>query len=136
MTSALNDCKTKSSPGLDHVRYTHLKLLSQSNLSPFLKLFNDILKSSKIPNDWNKFEIVPILKKSCDPNNSSSYRPIAKGSTIRKLFERIIKNRLEWRLEAANKLCRFQVGFRRGKSTMDNLLVLWSAVKLAFRSNK
>lgn len=130
----LKGCNTRSSPGIDNIRYTHLSLLDKNNIENITILFNSILQSCVIPDGWNTFQIVPITKKGVEPNLASSKRPIAKGSCIRKWFEAIIKNRLEWYLERSGELSSCQSGFRRGKSTTDNILALWSDIQVAFHS--
>lgn len=131
---SLSGSKKRSSPGLDNIRYTHLLNLNEKNLSNITSLFNECLQSCHIPSGWNTFEVVPICKKGVDPNLASSRRPIAKGSCLRKWFEGIIKIRLEWYLEGRDELDSCQSGFRRGKSTTDNILALWSEVQVAFHS--
>lgn len=130
----LQGCNRRSSPGLDNIRYTHLSSLNKNNIENITALFNSIMNSSSIPESWNIFQIVPITKKGVNPNLSSSKRPIAKGSCIRKWFEGILKNRLEWYLECRGELSPCQSGFRRGKSTTDNILALWSDVQVAFHA--
>lgn len=59
-----------------------------------------------------------------------SYRPIALTSAMCKLMERLAANRLYWHLERSNLLNPLQTGFRRSKSTLDQLLRLHdSAIK-------
>ena len=54
----------------------------------------------------------------------SSYRPIALTSTIEKLLERLIVNRLSWWLEAKSLLSPWQAGFRKRRCTTDQCLRL------------
>lgn len=71
-----------------------------------------------------------------NPHFASSYRPIALISVIRKIFEDIIKKRLEHYLESNSILPSFQYGFRKGLSTQDCVLDLWSHLHLASNSNQ
>ena len=52
------------------------------------------------------------------------------------MFERLLNSLLEWFLESSEKLNEAQSGFRRGRSTKDNIVALWSAIKIAFANKK
>ena len=121
-----------SAPGIDGLRNDHLKNFSVAHKFKLLCMFNEVLRTGNIPYDWFQYQVMPLKKKDGHPNVASSYRSIALVSTLRKLFERMICSRLEWYLESKNKLHHAQSGFRRGRSTSDNVIGLWSAVKLAF----
>ena len=64
----------------------------------------------------------------------SSYRPIALTSTISKLLERLIVNRLSWWLEAKSLLSPWQAGFRKRRCTTDQCLRLSQFVCDGFQS--
>ncbi|KAJ8914857.1 hypothetical protein NQ315_014870 [Exocentrus adspersus] len=70
-----------------------------------------------------------------DPNIPSSYRPIALASCVGKLWENLIKTRVEWTVEQNNLIPEKQYGFRRGKSVTDNLCYITSFVQLGFSRN-
>ena len=59
---------------------------------------------------------------STDPANVGSYRPIALTSTMWKVLERLIANRLSWWLEEHSSLSPWLAGFRNGRSTDDQCL--------------
>ena len=130
-------CTSKNSaPGIDGLRNQHLKNFNNHHKVKLLRMFNDILCRGIIPPDWFQYKIMPLKKKNCSPNSPSSYRSIALASTLRKLFERMICSRLEWFLESNKKFTSVQSGFRRGKSTSDNVITLWSAAQLAISSGE
>ena len=64
----------------------------------------------------------------------SSYCPIALTSTIGKLLERLIVNRLSWWLEAKWLLSPWQAGFRKRRCTTDQCLRLSQFVSHGFQS--
>lgn len=119
-----------TSPGLDGLRNGHLKGLNSENKHVLLIMYNQILASGIIPITWYNYSVIPLKKKLCPSNLSSSYRSIAMASCLRKLFERILNFRLEWFVESEGRLGRCQSGFRKGRSTMDNVVALWSFVSL------
>jgi hypothetical protein len=53
-----------------------------------------------------------------------------------KITEHILKKRLEWYAENNGILAKSQFGFRKGKSTMDNLTVLTTDIRLALSKNE
>ncbi|CAK1595354.1 unnamed protein product [Parnassius mnemosyne] len=76
--------------------------------------------------------IIPILKPDKNPSDGNSYRPIALSSTLCKIMEHLIKNRLEWFVENKGLLAKTQFGFRKGLSTLDSLSVFTSDIRSAF----
>ncbi|GBM07996.1 hypothetical protein AVEN_155122-1 [Araneus ventricosus] len=64
--------------------------------------------------------VVPIYKQRENAQLPDSYRPISLLSSLSKLAEIIILNRLE--AETENKLNPFQFGFRKGLSTTEQLV--------------
>ena len=64
----------------------------------------------------------------------SSYRPIALTSTIGKLLERLIVNRLSWWLEAKSLLSPWRAGFRKRRCSTDQCLRLSQFVSDGFQS--
>jgi hypothetical protein len=66
-------------------------------LCPYLThLFNFSLSSGSFPTPWKKADISPILKKrSADPHDISSYRPVSKLPVLAKLLERIVSAQLQ-----------------------------------------
>ena len=62
-----------------------------------------------------------LLKPDKLPFLTTSYRPISLISSIMKLFERVIEQRLYSHLEQAGFINKHKSGFRRTKSTDDHL---------------
>jgi len=73
-----------------------------------------------------------LLKKGDKPlKNPSSYRPICLLNTVGKLFERLIKRRMEKHLVENDDLNERQFGFRKGRSTMDAMRKVMDVVEAA-----
>ncbi len=113
-----------SSTGPDNIYNRCLKNYTVSLIKHLTKLFNQVLSVGYIPNDWKKAYIILLLKPNKDKQQPSSYRPISLLSCLGKLLEKIIKERLMLVLERRNILPTNQAGFRRGKSTLYNILRL------------
>jgi retron-type reverse transcriptase len=77
-----------------------------------------------------------IPKKDGYSPNPLNYRPISLVSCIGKVVERIINARLMRFLEAFNLISKMQSGFRKGRSTKDNLLFLTQKVTEAMARGK
>ena len=88
------------------------------------------------PQFWRDAVIIQFLKKDKDPQSVDSYRPIALTSTICKLLERMIVNRLSWWLEEHSLLILWQAGFRKSRSTVDQCLRLSQHISDGFQSSE
>ena len=65
--------------------------------------------------------MVPILKPNKNNSLPVSYKPISFLTSLSKVAERVIKNRLDSFLKENNILTDEQFGFRRKYSTVDQL---------------
>ena len=125
-----------SSSGPDKIHYHMLNHLDEESLQTILFLFNKIWKEQLFPAEWRKAIVIPIPKPGKDPQFTINYRPIALTSCLCKLMERMVNQRLMYILEEGNYFTPFQSGFRQGRSTLDNLVKLETAVREAFVSRK
>ena len=73
-----------------------------------------------------------LLKPDKLPSLTTSYRPVSLISSIMKLFERVIEQRLRSHLENIGFLNKHQSGFRRAKSTDDHLFRLSQSIIESF----
>lgn len=118
---ALNSRKN-TTPGLDGFPYVMIKHLHNSCKLVLLDIFNCLWNKQIVPNSWKTQCVIPILKPNKSPNSHNSYRPISLASCIGKLFEQMVKLRLDYFVEKNNILPKFQFGFRKGKSTTDSFV--------------
>ncbi|CAG4941303.1 unnamed protein product [Colias eurytheme] len=125
-----------SAPGLDGIPYSFLTHLGDSALEYYLNIINVVLLTGNIPPQWKEQEVIPVLKPNKNPEEASSYRPIVLSSVLAKIAEHLVKNRIEWYIEHHNSLSKTQFGFRKGKSTMDNLSILTTDIRIAFSDNQ
>jgi len=87
------------------------------------KLMNLVWKEGRMPEDWRKSVIVPIYKRG-DPNLPSNYRGISLLCSAYKIYAELIRKRIEEQAERKGCLPDTQFGFRKKKSTMDNIFIL------------
>ena len=77
----------------------------------------------RIPVDWSKGLIFP-LHKDGDDRDPSNYRGITLLSVVGKLYSSIITRRLSLWCEKESKISDEQCGFRKDRSTIDQLYIL------------
>ena len=101
------------------------------------ELFEKSINSGQLPNTWKHAIITLIPKPNKDHQTVTGFRPISLLSCLSKLLERIINIRLSEYLEKNNLIMPEQCGFRKNRSTIDNLLRFSSDIyKTNIRPNK
>jgi len=113
---ALSNSRPKRSSGPDEIQMSVLKDSAQVMIPLLTKLFNCILKTGIIPYGWKRALVRPVFKKG-DPSDIKNYRPISNLSSISKLFERVLLNRLNILYPAIDGIN--QHGFRANHSTIS-----------------
>lgn len=79
-------------------------------------IINHCLNIAYFPDSWKLAKIIPLIKPNKDPNDVSSYRPIALLSCLGKIFEKVISKFLQTH-NTNNKIIQpFQFGFQPGLS--------------------
>ena len=118
--------------GPDKVAYPMLKHLPRSGMDFLLHIFNLSWSSHSFPSIWKTSSIIPIHKMGMPLDSPASFRPISLTSCVSKLFEHIILSRLLFFLESNSILSPRQVGFRPGRSTLDQVLYLSQSISDGF----
>lgn len=121
-----------SSEGEDLIHNSMLKNLDEAGIKTFLKLINIVWQNGKVPQAWRSAIVVPILKPDKSPTEMDSHRGISLISCEGKVLERLVNKRLMHYLESLNLLNMNQSGFRKLRSTADNLVTLEHEIKLGF----
>ena len=119
---AIRSLNQNGSPGLDGISPYYIKQVSCYLIYPLQKIFQKSIDSGTIPEDWRKAVIVPIPKKSKNPSDPASYRPISLNSAGSKIIEKIIKSYLMSYLTQNDLISPAQHGFLKSRSTTTNLL--------------
>jgi hypothetical protein len=109
-----------------------LKHLPEISLSSLLEILNNVWQTGFFPSDWSEAIIIPLPKPDKSLSSPNNYRPIALTSCLCKTFKRMVNNRLTWYLESDNILTELHSGFRKGRSSTDQLVRLESFVREAF----
>ena len=121
-----------SAVGPDDIHYQMLKHLPSEVLNTLLSILNDIWLTGNFPSNWRQSYVVPIAKPGKDTSNPTNNRPIALTSCVCKVMERMVNSRLVWYLERNKIITPTQSGFRKGRSTTDQLVRLESFVREDF----
>ena len=115
----LKHMNSSKSPGLDNIPPSVWKL---PNLRKDLLGFcNDALINKVIPKAWTTASIIPIPKKG-DLTNPNNYRGISLAPVAAKVFNKLLLNRIYPYIDPL--LRPNQNGFRRGRSTLPQILAL------------
>ena len=109
---ALKSC-SDSAAGEDQITYSMLKNLHPTAQNEMLQLINKIWLEELFPEQWRTAIVLSFLKPGKNPQEVTSYRPIALTSSICKLMEKIINVRLIRTLEENKIISEFQFGFRK-----------------------
>ena len=136
LRQALRKIKQKKAPGPDKIHGEMLKRLGAAGKEALLHLINLSWKSGQVPRAWKTAHIIPIPKPGKDHKLASSYRPISLTSCVGKVAERMVNRRLYWFLETTNNLGKNQAGFRKGRSTVDQLFRITQRIHDGFQSKK
>ena len=125
--SILQALDVNSASGADDIHPSLLRHCASGLAYPLYLLFHKSLRECQLPALWKYSIVVPIHKKGsrCDALN---YRPISLTSVTCKCLERLIARQLTDYLESNNILSDHQFGFRSGRSTMDQLLLVYEDV--------
>ena len=110
-------------PGPDEIPGEAWKLAIDQVAKPLRKIFTACERLKVVPRKWNEANICLVYKKG-DDKLVKNYRPIALTCAIRRVYEKVV-----WRkVDIEDKLQPTQGGFRRNRSTWDQILLLHEAV--------
>ncbi|KAK3556963.1 hypothetical protein QTP70_022304 [Hemibagrus guttatus] len=117
---ALKWMKSGKAVAPDDIPVEVWKCLGEAAVEFLTSLFNRVLESEKMPEEWRRSVLVPIFKNKGDVQSCSNYRGIKLMSHTIKLWERVV----EARLRKVVEICEQQYGFMPRKSTTDAIFAL------------
>ncbi|KAK3529758.1 hypothetical protein QTP86_003031 [Hemibagrus guttatus] len=112
--------KSGKAVGPDDIPVEVWKCLGEAAVEFLTSLFNRVLESERMPEEWRRSVLVPIFKNKGDVQSCSNYRRIKLMSHTMKLWERIV----EARLRKVVEICEQKYGFMPSKSTTDAIFAL------------
>ncbi|KAK3526050.1 hypothetical protein QTP70_012885 [Hemibagrus guttatus] len=117
---ALKRMKSGKAVGPDDIPVEVWKCLGEAAVEFLANLFNRVLESERMPEEWRRSVLVPIFKNKGDVQSCSNYRGIKLMSHTMKVWERVV----EARLRKVVDICEQQYGFMPRKSTTDAIFAL------------
>ncbi|KAK3561878.1 hypothetical protein QTP86_017458 [Hemibagrus guttatus] len=117
---ALKRMKSGKAVGSDDIPVEVWKCLGEAAVEFLASLFNRVLESERMPEEWRRSVFVPIFKNKGDVQSCSNYRGIKLMSHTMKLWDRVV----EARLRKVVEICEQQYGFMPRKSTTDAIFAL------------
>ncbi|GFX40433.1 probable RNA-directed DNA polymerase from transposon BS [Trichonephila clavipes] len=102
----------------------------------FTYIINKILLFRHFPNEWKVAIVFPIHKPGKSKNSPDAYRPISLLSSLSKIAEHIILNRIKNHIYSTNILNPNQFGFTKQLSTYNPLLRLTEKISSGFQRGR
>ena len=84
------------------------------------KMFNNIFRLNKVPEEWRRSILVPIYKNKGDIQSCTNYQEIKLMSHTMKLWERVIEQRLRGMMQISTN----QFGFMPRRSTTEAIFLI------------
>lgn len=123
--NAIKKLKIKKTVGVDGIPMEAWKFGGDAVKEDFKNISSQIWKEGCLSKDWRISIIVPLYKRG-DANVVllNNYRGISLLCSTYKIYAEILRNRLEKESERLELLPESQAGFRRGRTTTDNIFIL------------
>lgn len=134
LQTALSKTKQGKAPGHDYIHpefVTHQSVRTSVWLCSF---YSTCLRRSKLPKIWRRAAVIALPKPNKPAEDPKSYRPISLLCVPFKTLERLIYNRIEPIVDP--QLPREQAGFRRGRSTVDQVTLLTQDIEDSFQEKQ
>uniref|UniRef100_A0A1X7UZ24 Uncharacterized protein n=1 Tax=Amphimedon queenslandica TaxID=400682 RepID=A0A1X7UZ24_AMPQE len=115
---AINPNKAKNG---DNIYPSVLLSSATALLEPIHHLFKTCVSQALVPSDWHCHYIIPNFKSS-DCSHVTNYRPISILSSIFKILERIIFDKV-YDFVSQSSISNTQFGFMKNRSTVKQLRI-------------
>ena len=112
--------KKGKATGCSEVSIDLLEALGETGQKMVTELMELIWREERMPEEWERSEIVPIYKQKGDPLECGNYRGIKLLEHLLKILERVLDQRLRTLVEVDE----MQYGFRKGRGTTDAIFVV------------
>ena len=113
--------KNNKSPGVDGFPAELFKYAGDGVLKSLLSVLNKVKMNQDVPDQWNEVRIATIYKQKGSKKMLKYYRGIFLTILVSKIFEYLIKDRIDEKLDNINIL---QAGSRKNRSGPDNIFLL------------
>lgn len=133
--NTIMELKNKKSPGIDGIRAETLKQIVDYITEPITHIINLCFKNGECPSVFKVSVVKPIYKKG-DKLEPTNYRPISLITNFTKIFEKILKTRINSFVNKFKLISTNQYGFREKKSTSDAIACLTQKIYLSVDQSK
>ena len=133
LENALTSLKNRKAGGPDGISAELINYGGPIFKIKFLHFINQCWYKTKIPDEWLEAIIVPIFKKE-DRNKCSNYRGISLLNVSYKVYTKIINCRIA--KISGHILLEEQQGFRKGRSTIDDIFCLKQIMEKRIEFNR
>ncbi len=130
---AINHLKRSKAQGFDEVPGLVIKDLGDLLWEPLCWLFNSISENKNIPKAWKISKVIPVFKKG-NSKSVNNYRPVSNVSSVCKVFERCLLNKL-LTLGPSVLFGSHQHGFFPNRSTTTAMMTLQDFVSQSLDDN-
>ena len=128
----INNLDIKKAPGLDRINNKLIKHLKPALINLLHFFLNLCINFGVHPSSWKIAKIIMLHKAGKPEDLVGSYRPLSLTSCLGKLLEKAVADNISNWAESNKKFNKQQNGFRKNRSTNDNLFKLFETVKLGF----
>jgi hypothetical protein len=130
--AAISRLKNNKAPGVDNLPAELFKSGCAALISKLHALIVRVWSDEVLPKEWMIGVICPIHKKGCKMT-CSNYRGISLLPSVYKILSKVLSTRLEPYTERF--LSEYQAGFRRQRSTADQLFSIRQIVQKSYEMN-
>ena len=109
------------------IDYEHIRFAGSSFWKLLFQLYQTFFNNFSVCNSLLTGVILPLFKgKGAEANNKDNYRGITLFSTLCKIYEMVLLNRLEKFAEQRGFFSNMQFGFKEGLAVPKPLLLFWN----------
>src|SRR3989454_11455300 len=131
--AAVKRMPMNKSPGADEITAEMIKAGGCDLIKQIHDACNTVWKEGKVPEEWTK-AMLETLQNKGDLTECKNYRTIALTSHMEKILMSILLNRLK--VQTEEYMADEQAGFRRDRSTIQQILLLRLIAEKASRNSK
>lgn len=131
----IKSLKNRKSPGIDEIRAETIKEILEYISEPLAFLINKIFTTGVCPRSFKVAVVKPLFKQG-DKTEVTNYRPISLITSFTKIFEKVLKRRIDVYTKKFNLISHMQFGFKEKQSTQDALSCLTTKIYEALDANK
>ena len=128
----IQELRNNKAPGGDNIWAELVKCGGDKLIQLIYELTKDVWRQEVMPKEWTMTIICPIHKKG-DKTDCQNYRGISLLSVIYKVFAKILAKRLS--PYTGEIICDYQCGFRRERSTMNQIFALRNILGKCYEYN-